>query len=308
MLDWGGNIEAYGIKSLRRNQPVGQQVFFLNDFLPLKHGSLYFPCVKPSAQFSTDIHIFHTNDGDWTLLLDATEEELRQKRLQQKGNEVRLLRKELERMLEGVNKDSQKDETGTSPIIMFRELGEFRDVAVLFADIDKFTTYSETESPEVMLKTLNYFLDAMVRTITDGAGVLDKIIGDAVMGIFGLTPTTDTAADLAVKAGIKMQVNIAELNILRRSTGQSTFNISIGIASGPVAVGMIGAPYRKTISAIGSAVNIAAGLQKQACPCEILIDSATLQNIREDRSCFSKTHKFTNKHEPLTAYSYKAPL
>jgi len=283
-------------------------VFFLNDFLPLNHGSLFFPCVKPGAQISTDIHIFHTDDGDWTLLLDATEEELRQKRLQQKGNELRLLRKELERMLEGGNKKFQKDEAGMSPPGIFREIGEYRDVAVLFADICQFTAYSETESPEVMLKTLNYFLDTMICTITDGTGVLDKIIGDAVMGVFGLLPTADTAANLAVKAGLKMQVNIAELNTLRRNGDLPVFDISIGIASGAVAVGMIGAPNRKTISAIGHPVNIAAGLQKQARPGEILIDSVTFQNIREDRSRFSKTIKSEIKYESLSAFSYKASL
>ncbi len=308
LLEWGGNIEAYGIKPLRRNQPIGRQVFFLNDFLPLNHGSLYFPCVKPSANVSTDIHIFHTDNGDWTLLLDATEEELRQKRLQQKGNELRLLRKELERMLEGVNKDAQKNETETSPLSIFREKGEYRDVAILFAAICQFTTYSETESPEVMLKNLYYFLDAMISAIGDGAGILDKIIGDAVMGVFGLLPTTDTASDLAVKAGVKMQVNIAELNTLRRTADQPTFDISIGIASGPVAVGMIGAPDRKTMSAIGRPVNIAAGLQKQARPHEMLIDSVTFQNIREDRRRFSKTTKSENKYESFTAFSYKASL
>ena len=308
LLEWDGNIEAYGIKSLHRNQPVGQQVFFLNDFLPLDHGSLFFPCVKPGAQISTDIHIFHTDDGDWTLLLDATEEELRQKRVQQKGNEIRLLRKELERMLEGANKYSQKEKTGLSLPGMFREMGEFRDVAVLFADICQFTNYSETESPEVMLKTLNDFIDVMVHTIGDGGGFLDKVIGDAVMGIFGLLPTTDAAANLAVKASVTMHVNIAELNTLRRSAELPCFDISIGIASGPVAVGSIGVINRKMISAIGRPVNIAASLQKQARPREILIDTVTFQNISEDRSRFSKIIKSKDNHESLTAFSYKAPL
>ena len=128
------------------------------------------------------------------------------------------------------------------------------------------------------------------------------------MGVFGLLPSTDTASDLAVKAGVKMQVNIAELNTLRRTVDQPNFNISIGIASGPVAVGMIGAPNRKTMSAIGRPVNIAADLQKQARPHEILIDPVTFQNIREGRSRFSKTIKSENKYESFTAFSYKASL
>jgi len=308
LLDWGGDIEAYGIQSLYRNQPIGQQVFFLNDFLPLNHGALFFSCVKPGAQISTDIHIFHTDDGDWTLLLDATEEELRQKRLQQKGNELRLLRKELERMLERADNGVQKNNAATAPPALFREMGEYRDVAVLFADICQFTAFSEAESPEVILKTLNYFLDVMIHAITDCAGVLDKIIGDAVMGVFGLLPTTDTPANLAVKAGVKMQTNIAELNTLRCSGGLPVFDISIGIASGLVAIGIIGASKRKTISAIGRPVNLAAGLQKQARPGEILIDSATFQNIREDRNRFSKMITSENKYESLNAFTYKASL
>ncbi|MDM8543919.1 adenylate/guanylate cyclase domain-containing protein [Desulfococcaceae bacterium HSG9] len=283
-------------------------MFFLNDLLPLNHGSLFIPCVKPGSQISTDIHIFHTDGGDWTLMLDATEEELRQKRLQQKGNELRLLRKELERMLEKANKGAHQEKNSMPLLGMFREMGEYRDVAVLFADICHFTAYSETESPEVMLKALNHFLDVMIRTIGDGAGLLDKIIGDAVMGIFGLIPTTDVSADLAVKAGMKMQENIAELNTIRRSTDLPCFDISIGIASGPVAVGMIDNRSRKTISAIGHPVNIAASLQKQARPHEILIDSITFQNIREDRRRFSTIITSENSYESFTAFSYRMIL
>ncbi len=305
LIDWGGDIEAYGLQSLQRNQPIGAQVFFLSGFLPLNEGSLHFPCVKPSAHLSTDIYIFHADDGDWTLLLDATEEELRQKRLQQKGNELRLLRKEMDRLLQNVNKPGSSPESQKQTPRMFRKKGEYREVAVLFADIHEFTAYSESESPEVMLKTLYYFIDVMIHAIADGGGYLDKIIGDAVMGVFGLLPTGDAPGNLAVQAGLKMQNDIAELNILRHKVGEPTFDISIGIATGPVALGMMENIHPKTISAIGRVVNLAAAIQKQAWAGEILIDPATYETLWENRGAFSKTVKMRNNHQSLTAFAYR---
>ncbi len=305
MIDWGGDIEVYGLHSLHRNQPIGPQVFFLSGFLPLNEGSLHFPCVKPSAHLSTDIYIFHADDGDWTLLLDAAEEELRQKRLQQKGNELRLLRKEMDRLLKNVNNLDCSQESQKQTPRMFREKGEYRLVAVLFADIRDFTAYSDKESPEVMLKTLNHFMDVMIHAITDGGGYLDKIVGDAVMGVFGLLPTGDAPGNLAVQAGLKMQGDIAELNILRQKAGEATFDISIGVATGPVALGKMENIHAKTMSAIGRVVNLAAEIQKQARAGEILIDRATYETLWENRGDFSKTVKMRNNNQSLTVFAYR---
>jgi class 3 adenylate cyclase len=287
LIDWGGDLLAYGIKGLRRGELAVKQIFFLEGFLPPHEKRLVFSCVKAGTGLSADIHIFSSDQGDWTLLLDATEAEILQKRFQQKSNELRLLRQELSRVIDRrVGKKNNIKQF--HKILAFREKGEYRETSILFADVQDFTTYVETTSPEAMLITLDRYLNTMTRPIYDEAGMLDKIIGDEVMAIFGLLPASEHPANQAVRAALKIQESIKELNKLRVMEKHLTFNVGVGIASGPVAVGMIEHNDRQTMTAIGGAVNLAAYLEQQTRQGEILIDNKTYQQIKDVRHYFSK--------------------
>lgn len=90
LLDWGGNIEAYGISDLHVGEPAGTQVFFLEGLLPLGGESLILSCLQTESGRPADLHLFPASQGDCALLLDATKQEILQRQLQQKGNEARL--------------------------------------------------------------------------------------------------------------------------------------------------------------------------------------------------------------------------
>ncbi len=87
---WGGNIEAYGMTGLRAGEPVGDQVFFLEGLLPLDHELLVLSCMQTDSGRPADLHLFHTNESDFALFLDASAQELQQRLMQQKGNELSL--------------------------------------------------------------------------------------------------------------------------------------------------------------------------------------------------------------------------
>src|ERR1044071_2310612 len=79
LSEWGGDLAAYGIEDLRRDQPVGQQVFFLEGMLPLDTSPLFLPYMKTDSGLSADIYLFTGEEGTWVLLMDATWEARKRK-------------------------------------------------------------------------------------------------------------------------------------------------------------------------------------------------------------------------------------
>ncbi len=90
LVEWGGGIVQYGISNLQPGAPIGQQVFFLEGLLPLVNDGMILPCLRTDSGRPADLHLFSTPDGDCALLLDATTQEMQQRLMQQKSNELSL--------------------------------------------------------------------------------------------------------------------------------------------------------------------------------------------------------------------------
>src|SRR5215210_1135510 len=69
LADWGGDLAAYGIADLRREQPAGEQVFLLEGMLPLDSSPTFLPYVKTDSGLSADIYLFDGEEGTWVLLM-----------------------------------------------------------------------------------------------------------------------------------------------------------------------------------------------------------------------------------------------
>ncbi|HEX8144790.1 MAG TPA: PAS domain S-box protein [Pyrinomonadaceae bacterium] len=90
LSDWGGDLTSYGIEGLIKDQPVGEQVFFLEGMLPLDSSPLFLPYMKTDSGLSADIYLFTGEEGTWVLLMDATWEARKRKAIQQKANDLSL--------------------------------------------------------------------------------------------------------------------------------------------------------------------------------------------------------------------------
>ncbi|WP_404381113.1 adenylate/guanylate cyclase domain-containing protein [Caenispirillum salinarum] len=141
--------------------------------------------------------------------------------------------------------------------------GERRHVAVLMCDLRDFTPLAERLEPEEVTALLNAYFAEMVAAVHAHHGMVDKLIGDAVMAVFGLAPCPEgrTPERLAVDAALEMRTRLAAFNAgradgLRLSHG-------IGIHAGPAVAGTIGSPDRLEFTVIGSTVNIAARLEAE---------------------------------------------
>lgn len=276
---------------------------FLDGFFPLDESPLFLSCIQTESNVSADVHIFSSEKECWLLLLDATEKEAQRVVLQQKANELSLLRDKHAKILDQYLGKEIADKLVQLNI---RESGESKYVSILFADLCGFTSYSESHPPEEVFRQLNTYLTYMIQAVLDEGGIIDKIIGDAVMAIFGVLPSNLPPPVLAVKAAMRMLEDIKNLNRDRALQNQDTFEVSIGIATGHVFLGILGSKSRRTLSAIGHYVNLASRLEGQARNCEILIDKNTFRDIPDSAKCFSKT-RLTLKgiREPVEVYSHQ---
>ncbi len=141
--------------------------------------------------------------------------------------------------------------------------GERRVVTVLFFDIIGFTGLSERLPPEEVVNMLNEYFGRMVDIIFKWDGTLDKFIGDALMAFWGAPLDQPNHAELAVRCALDISDRLDEMHKVWRGKGREILDCGIGINTGEVLIGNIGAEGKKMdYTAIGDHVNLAARVEK----------------------------------------------
>lgn len=159
--------------------------------------------------------------------------------------------------------------------------GSTHIVTALFSDIRSFTTISERIGARGTVAMLNEYFTEMWEVISRHHGMLDKYIGDAIMGVFGVPfPAADDPAR-AVAAACDMMRALDELNARRRARGEEAIAIGVGLATGEAVAGNIGSPKRMSFTVIGDAVNLASRLEgaTKSYGAPVLLDGATRERL-----------------------------
>ena len=165
-------------------------------------------------------------------------------------------------------------------------------MTLLSADLRGFTAMSESLSPNDVVRQLNEFHGTMLEQIDAHGGVLDKFIGDGVLVVFGLESATklgpattaedDAGAQHAVDCARAMFGALALLNVARGHRGEPPLRMGVGVHTGPVVAGNIGAPGRRLeFTVIGDAVNTASrleGMTKEAGT-PLLVSAEAVQRL-----------------------------
>lgn len=157
--------------------------------------------------------------------------------------------------------------------------GERREVSVLFCDIRGFTPLSERLSPEEVVALLNEFYTLMIDTVFKHEGTLDKFLGDAVMAVFGAPIAHQDHSIRAVRTAVAMQSGIQELSNRRVQEGKDPIAIGIGVSAGEAVAGTVGTENRMEYTVIGDRVNLAARLEANAKPGQVLISQWTYEKV-----------------------------
>src|SRR5215831_2289015 len=149
--------------------------------------------------------------------------------------------------------------------------------SVLFSDIRGFTALVEGQGPEETIDLLNTYYTLMFDAIGGHGGVVNQMIGDGLVALFGAPLPLDDCAGSAVAAGLEMLELIEQFNHERSAVNKPAIRIGIGIATGDVVAGYTGTQERATYTCIGDTVNLAARLEAhtKVAGHGILIDDAT---------------------------------
>ena len=156
--------------------------------------------------------------------------------------------------------------------------GEEKVVTVLFADIRCFTKHTEKMAPADVVNMLNTCMTRISQLVDEHHGVIDKFVGDEVMALYGAPVEREDSAYQAVASAIGMIDSLRVWNQERAQQNLSPIEMGIGIHTGPVLAGNMGAENRLNYTVLGANVNLSSRLCSAAKPMEILISEITYEH------------------------------
>jgi adenylate cyclase len=162
--------------------------------------------------------------------------------------------------------------------------GDRKEITVLFSDIRGFTSFSEKHEPEEVVSLLNEYLGAMTDIVFEHEGTLDKFVGDAVMVLWGAPIGQPDHAERACRCALAMIEKLKKLQAKWAAEGRYVIDIGIGINTGGMVVGNMGALGKKMdYTVIGDNVNLGArleGLTRQYNN-HIIISEYTYEKVKD---------------------------
>lgn len=180
------------------------------------------------------------------------------------------------------------------------------EVTALFADVRGFTKMTAKMEPDEVVHMLNDMFHDLTPIVLQHGGTVDKYVGDAMLAVFGSPDPDERQWEHAVRAALEMQAAIRHL-AEGRWRSKPVFRIGVGIHTGPVIHGFIGAPERMEYTVIGSTINTASRYCSAAGPDEILISPAAFSRLHRDLEVDHPPRDIETKHEGmLKAYLVRA--
>ncbi len=139
--------------------------------------------------------------------------------------------------------------------------GKHVDATVMFSDIRSFTNLAESLPPAETIELLNSYYTLMFDAIGGQGGIVNQMLGDGLMALFGAPLPHADHTERAVCAALEMLELVAGFDREQAARGKPEIRIGIGIASGQVIAGYTGTERRVTYTCVGDTVNLAAHLE-----------------------------------------------
>jgi adenylate cyclase len=152
---------------------------------------------------------------------------------------------------------------------------------VFFSDVVGFTRLSETLDPEVVVANMNAYFNRMVPCIRATGGAIDKFMGDAILAFWGIPLGDGMSASHAIQAALSMHNALAGFNAEQLRGGRPMLDMAIGVSTGPVVAGNVGAKDRLEYTVLGNTVNTAKRIEERACWSMVLASDTTWQQAEE---------------------------
>ncbi|MGH7209482.1 MAG: CHASE2 domain-containing protein [Nitrospiraceae bacterium] len=141
--------------------------------------------------------------------------------------------------------------------------GQRKELTMLFSDVAGFMALTEQHKAEDVVAQLNEYLAAMTEVVLHWNGTLDRFVGDAIVVFWGAPAHQPNHVELAVKCALHMRKRLSELHDKWKAEGKALLENGIGVNTGVVVVGHIGAEGKKMdYTTIGDHANLAARVQR----------------------------------------------
>ncbi len=195
---------------------------------------------------------------------------------------------------EEVAKDLIKDRGAVEPIST--------EATVMFTDIAGFTTISESITPEEMVDMLNDYFTVLAGILEEHGGVIAQFQGDGLLAMFNVPVADPRHATHAVRSALEIQQAVRA-----RSFAGHQLNCRIGLATGEVVAGSVGATDRLTFTVYGDTVNLASRLEQmnKDLGTRILVDQRTADLAGEFPFESMGEMAVRGRAEPETVYTVK---
>lgn len=156
-----------------------------------------------------------------------------------------------------------------------------RVVTVLMSDLRGFSGLCERTPPLEVLDLLNRFATVMGEVVKRYGGVLQDVHGDALVAVFGAFDDRDYTQDRAVACAIAMQNALEELNEAHRAEGRPLLEMGVGLHSGEVAIGAVGAAGGLRPALVGRHANLASRVESFSVGGQVLVSDAVASPLGE---------------------------
>ena len=187
--------------------------------------------------------------------------------------------------------------------------GKLVEATVMFCDIRSFTTITESQTPAETIELLNDYYTLMMDAIGGEGGIVNQIIGDGLMSVFGAPISLPDHAQRAVRAAQQMLELIQQFGLEQTARKRTPIRIGIGIASGEMIAGYTGTMRRATYTCVGDTVNVAARLESltKTFGEPILVDEHTRSLLDESVAVIEKGEtEIRGKTKPVRVFAVTA--
>jgi adenylate cyclase len=178
--------------------------------------------------------------------------------------------------------------------------GTRNEATIVFGDVRGFTQYATENPPEEVVEVLNAYLEISTSLIIQYGGYVDKFIGDAVMGVFGVPVFRSDHVERAVRAAVRIQEALLQES---RKGNPLLAVVGFSIHTGVVVAGNVGSQSKMEYTVIGDSVNVAARLNALAGAGEVVVS----QQVKDKLDHLMSTEalgpqKIKGKSQPIEAY------
>ncbi|MCZ6785665.1 MAG: hypothetical protein O7E54_00730 [Planctomycetota bacterium] len=139
--------------------------------------------------------------------------------------------------------------------------GRAATLTIMFTDVRDFTSIAERMSPVDLTLHMGEYFEGMLDTLRGNGGTIDKIVGDAIVAFWGAPNPDPQQVPHATEAALRCRERLVEWNRAWKERGLPELPTGLGLATGEVVVGNIGAPSRLTYTALGDTMNVASRVE-----------------------------------------------